>query len=417
MPGFAPRPRALRPGGLATVLPPGGMTLVSSCSAESALLGAEVAAAGDALGEMDFSGVFVPGLNRLAWHAGAQSRLTSFFLTPEMRKEPARSRFLPLCYEDILGFYRSERPQAALFMCSPPDANGNCSFGTEVAFIAALWREIPVRIAHVNPAMQRTPGDRGIPFAELTGYFEAERELLAQAPAAPDAISASIAGHIARLIPDGATLQTGLGKVPDAVLRALTGHRNLRLHTGLIGDGALALVRSGAMAAGASATVGTAIGSPELYAGLDHEHFQFRPVTVTHGPATLAAIDRLVTINSAMDVDLFGQAFAEASARGFQSGPGGASDYARGARRSAGGLRIIALPAAAGPASRIIAPGRGHGPVSLSRFDIDCVVTEHGVADLRNADYPARAAALIAIAAPEHRDALAAAWRAEFGRF
>ena len=408
--------RALQPGDLPAVLPPGGMTLVSSCSAESALLSAEVAGAGDALGAMDFSGVFVPGLNRQSWQAGAQSRLTSFFLTPEMRKNPARNRFLPLCYDDILRFYRSEKPQAALIMCSPPDADGFCSFGTEVAFIAALWRQIPVRIAHINLAIPRTPGDRGIPFAELTGYFEAEQPLLTQAAAPTDPISEAIARHVANLIPNGATLQTGLGKIPDAVLRALTGHRDLHLHTGLIGDGALALVLSGAMAPGASATVGTAIGSAELYAGLTHAQFQFRPVTVTHDSATLAAIDRLVTINSAMEIDLFGQAYAEASSRGFQSGPGGASDYARGARASAGGLRIVALPAAAGLTSRIIAPGKGHGPVSLARFDIDCVVTEHGVADLRNTDYPARAAALIAIAAPEHRAALAAAWHAEFGQ-
>ncbi len=407
--------RALSPGDFASVLPAGGMTLVSSCSAESALLAGEVAAAGDALGEMDFSGVFVPGLNRQTWQAGPQSRLTSFFLTPEMRKHPARSRFLPLCYEDILRFYRATKPQAALFMCSPPDADGFCSFGTEVAFIAALWRDVPVRIAHVNPAMPCTPGDRGIPFAELTGYFEADQPLLTQTSAPPDAISEAIARHVAALIPNGATLQTGLGKIPDAVLRALTSHRDLHLHTGLIGDGALGLVQSGAMAPGASALAGTAIGSAELYAGLTHEHFQFRPVTVTHDPATLAAIDRLVTINSAMEIDLFGQAYAEASTRGFQSGPGGASDYARGARRSAGGLRMVALPAAAGAISRIIVPGKGHGPVSLGRFDIDCVVTEHGVADLRNTDYPARAAALTAIAAPEHRDALAAAWHAEFG--
>ena len=184
----------------------------------------------------------------------------------------------------------------------------------------------------------------------------------------------------------------------------------MRLHTGLIGDGALDLIHSGAMAPGPCATVGVAIGSPMLYAGLDHEHVQFQPVTVTHDTATLAGIDRLVTINSALEVDLFGQAYAEASSRGFLSGPGGASDYARGARLSRGGLRIVALPATAGSISRIVVPGSATGPVSLSRFDIDIVVTEHGVADLRKRDYPSRAAALIAIAAPKHRDSLAQAW-------
>jgi acyl-CoA hydrolase len=226
-----------------------------------------------------------------------------------------------------------------------------------------------------------------------------------------DPVSEAIAAAIAPLIPDGATLQTGLGKIPDAVLRALSGHRNLRLHSGLIGDGALALVKSGAMAPGRSALAGVAIGSAELYAGLGHEHFQFQPVTVTHDPATLAGIDRLVTINSAMEVDLYGQVHAEASSRGFLSGPGGAGDYARGARAGSGGLRVIALPAQAGGNSRIIPAGCGHGPVSLSRFDVDLVVTEHGVADLRDLGHEARARALIAIAAAEHRETLARGWR------
>jgi hypothetical protein len=410
-------PVRLHGGDLASVLPAGGPALVSSSPAESDLLVGEVAAAGEALGDIDFSGVFVPGLNRATWEAGPSSRVTTFFLTPELKRQPHRARFLPLCYEDILRFYRRQPPKAALFMCSPPDENGNCSFGAEVSFIAALWRDIPHRIAHINPLMPRTPGDPGIPFSELTGWYEGEQALRGMPAGEPDAAARAIAAHAAPFVPDGATLQTGLGKIPDAILAALTGHRDLRFHTGLIGDGALTLVRSGAMAPGRSALVGAAIGSPALYAGLDHEHFQFRPMTVTHDAATLAGIEQLVTINSAMEVDLFGQVFAEASSRGFQSGPGGAGDFARGARRSPGGLRIIALPAEAGGASRIVAPGAGHGPVSLGRFDVDVIVTEYGAADLRYCDYPARAAALIAIAAPAQREALEQAWQGYASRF
>lgn len=403
-------PRHLRPGDLPGVLPPGGLTLVSSSPAESALLVAEVAAAGSGLGAMTFSGIFVPGLNKAVWNAGPESRVLTFFQTPELRREGLRNDFRALCYQDILRLYRRERPAAALFMCSPPDAQGNCSFGAETGFIAALWREIPVRIAHINPSMPRTPGDVGIPLSEITACYEQDQSLLAMTGGS-DAVSEAIATAIAPLIPDGATLQTGLGKIPDAVLRALSGHRNLRLHSGLIGDGALALVRSGAMAPGRSALVGVAIGSPELYAGMDHEHFQFRPVTVTHDPATLAGIERLVTINSGMEVDLYGQVHAEASSRGFLSGPGGAGDYARGARAGEGGLRVIALPSEAGGNSRIVQAGQGHGPVSLSRFDVDIVVTEHGVADMRGLGHEARAQALIAIAAPRHREDLARSWR------
>ena len=408
----------LRSGELASVLPSSiGRVLVSSSSAESDLLVAEVAAAGEALGAIDCSGIFVAGLNKATWEAGSQSRVTTFFLTPELRKQPHRTRFLPICYQDILSLYRAEKPQAALFMCSPPDAEGNCSFGVEVSHIAALWRDIPIRIAHINPAMPRTPGDPGIPFAELTAAFEGEQALRTMGGGEPDEASKVIAGLVASLVPNGATLQTGLGKLPDAVLAALCGHRDLRLHSGLIGDGAITLVNSGAMAPGQSALVGVAIGSPLLYAGLDNPHFQFRSPLLTHDPKVLAGIEKLVTINSAMEIDLFGQVFAEASSRGFLSGPGGASDYARGARASEGGLRIIALPAAAGAISRIVASGAGHGPVSLGRFDVDCIVTEYGIADLRLKDPHSRAAALIAIAAPEHREGLEQAWGAVARQF
>lgn len=407
------QPRRLQPGELAGALPPGGLTLVSSCSAESDLLAAEVEAAGGALADMVFSGIFVPGLNKHAWRAGSESRVLSFFMTPQLRELGERLEFLPICFQDVVGLYRARRPTAALFMCSPPDDNGNCSFGTEVDFIADFWRDIPVRIAHINPDMPRTPGDPGIPFGELTAYYEGAQPLRGTPDSPPDPVSQRIAAHILPHIEDGATLQTGLGKIPDAVLDGLADRRNLRMHTGLIGDGALRLVQSGAMAPGQSALVGVAIGSETLYAGLANPHFQFRPVSLTHDLKVLGRIDRLVTINSALEADLFGQVYAEITPRGAMSGPGGASDYARGGRLSPNGLRIIAFPstAAKGTVSRIISPRNAAGPVSLSRWDVDLIVTEHGVADLRGKGYGARAESLIAIADPAHRENLTSQWR------
>ncbi len=135
---------------------------------------------------------------------------------------------------------------------------------------------------------------------------------------------------------------------------------------------------------------------------------------MTHGLAELYG-KRLLTINSALEVDLYGQAYAELTPRGWMSGPGGASDYARGAR--ANGLRIVALPASAKGSSRIVQPAHALGPVSLGRMDIDIVATEHGAADLRGLSHDARAAALIAVAAPEHRDALALGWAELTTRF
>ena len=408
-------PRRIEPGELVDVLPPGGLTLVSACSAESTPLADAVAAAGDALGAMTFSGIFVGGVNRRTWLAGTETRVLTFFLTPELRAAGDRVEFLPLCYQDILAELRRRRPRAAMFMCSPPDNMGQCSFGTEVAFIAELWREIPTRIAHINPAMPRTPGDPGIPFAELTAYVEGDQVLPGMAAAAPDPVADAIAGHMARYVNAGATLQTGLGKIPNAILSSLADRRDLKLHSGLIGDGVLALLDSGALERPGAATVGVAIGSERLYEMLDHPAFQFRPVSVTHDAAILSAIDDLVTINSAVEVDLFGQVYAELTPRGLMSGPGGASDFARGARGH--GVRIVALPAQAarGTVSRIVSPGTAAGPVSLGRMDVDVVVTEHGSADLRHLGHVARAEALMGIAAPEHRGALAAQW-ADYAR-
>lgn len=398
-------PRRIDPGNLASVLPPGGLTLVSSCSAESTLLADAVEEAGDALGPMTFSGVFVPGLNRRTWRAGSSSRVLTFFMTPELRSEAGHVEFLPLCYQDILVELRRRSPAAALFMCSPPDADGRCSFGTEVSFIADLWRQAPVRVAHVNPLMPRTCGDPGIDFEEITAFVECEQPLLGTPAAEFNAEAERIAAFVAPFIRDRYTLQTGLGSTPDAILSKLVDRRGLRLHTGLVGDGALALRDSGALA---GATVGTAIGSEALYDAVSDPLFQFRPVSITHGADVLAGIDRLITINSAISVDLFGQTYAEAGPRGLMSGPGGASDFARGAR--ARGLRIVALPASAKGKSRIVPPNAGAGPVSLGRMDTDVIATEHGAADLRGLAHHARAEALIAIGSPEHRSELSTVW-------
>ena len=403
-------PRLIDAGEIAAVLPADGLTLVSGCSAESALLGDAVAAAGVALGDMTFCGVFVGGLNRRVWQANADSRVVTFFQTPELLAAGQRIEFLPLCYQDALAELRRRKPSAALIMCTPPDADGWCSFGTEVSFIADLWRDIPIRIAHVNPAMPRTRGDRGIPFDQLTAWFDVEQPLLALPAPVANPVAQAIATFVEPFVRNGDTLQTGLGKIPDAVVHALTGRKHLKVHTGLLGDALMRLIASGAVD---HAVVGTAIGSTDLYAQLDHPALEFRPVSITHDPRRLAAIERLVTINSALEIDLFGQAYAEMTVDGFMSGPGGASDFARGAR-AGGGVRIVTLPATTGPSSRIVAPGQGRGPVSLSRFDIDVVVTEYGAADLRGLDHSKRAAALIAIASPPHRHALAGAWDGYF---
>ena len=406
-------PQAISPEQLASVLPCGGRVLVQGTTGESLLLANAAMAAGDALGAMTFTGVFIPGTNRHTYLANAKCRLETFFITPEIKAAPREQvDFLPLCYNDILARLSNIQIDAALFMCTPPDENGNCSFGPAVDFLAELWPRIPLRIAHINPLMPRTPGDPGIPFKEITAFVEGDQPFETEADTREDPTANAIAAHIAPFISDGACLQMGVGKVPGAVLRALTERRNLRVHSGLIVDEVVDLLEAGALAEGASVLAGVAMGSKRLYNAIGGPAFEFRPVSVTHSASAIAAIPNFISINSALEVDLFGQVYSELGPKGLMSGPGGASDYARAARLSPGGLRVIALAASAakGTISRIVAAGKGAGPVSIGRFDVDVVVTEYGAADVRGLGYDARAAALIAIGQPDHRDRLRESW-------
>ena len=362
---------------------------------------------------MTFTGIFVPSLNTANWLANPSCRVETFFMTRELRAAGAVTKFLPFCYGDILQWLKTVPIDAALFMASPPDEQGNCSFGPIVDFLAELWPRIPVRIAHVNPRLPPVAGSCSIPFEALTAYVEAEQELLGGADRPDDAVSQAIGEGIARFISDGSTIQTGLGKIPTAALRALKGRRYLRIHSGLIPEAVVDLEEAGALASGVSVIGGVAIGSRRLYDRVGGAAYRFHPVSYTHSPGVLAAIKNFVTLNSAMEVDLFGQSYAEVGPSGLMSGAGGASDFARGARAS-GGLRIVALAASAnrGAVSRIVAPGEGAGPVSLSRMDTDIIVTEHGAADLRGLDHDERSRALIRVAPPPHRERLAAQWTA-----
>ena len=231
-------------------------------------------------------------------------------------------------------------------------------------------------------------------------------------------MSQAIGEHVARFVGDGATIQTGLGKIPTAVLRALRGRRNLKIHSGLIPEAVIDLEDAGALAPGVSVTGGVAIGSARLYDRVASAAYCFRPVSYTHAPRVVAGHERPVSLNSALEVDLYGQAYAELGPDGLMSGPGGASDFARGVW-AGGGLRILALAASAakGAISRVIAPGESSGPVSLGRMDTDVVVTEYGAADLRGLDHHERARALIAVASPAHRDRLNESWIAAAKKF
>ncbi|MDY0108109.1 MAG: acetyl-CoA hydrolase/transferase C-terminal domain-containing protein, partial [Giesbergeria sp.] len=245
-------------------------------------------------------------------------------------------------------------------------------------------------------------------FALLTA---AQHPPLEQSRAAPGPAEQAIARHIAALIEDGATLQLGVGNLPEAVLAALHNHRDLGLHSGAVGDGVVALAEAGVLTH-AKKSLDTGVGIGGILMGGDrlrrwaHRNpaLQLRGTDYTHNFEVLAASHKLAAINAAIEVDLTGQINAEVAAGVYVGAVGGAIDFLRGAARSKGGLPIVALPATAKGKTRIVA--QLAGPVSTPRSDAGLIVTEHGVADLRGQTLSRRVRRLIDIAAPEHREDL-----------
>jgi acyl-CoA hydrolase len=224
----------------------------------------------------------------------------------------------------------------------------------------------------------------------------------------------AIAEHVAGLVPDGATLQVGIGSLPAVVLRHLRGHRDLGVHSGMITDEIAELIGAGVITGTRKSTdrgltvTGLMLGTRALIsrAAVD-KSIQLRDTSYTHDQAVLAAQHALVAVNSAIEVDLTGQANIEVAAGRYVGGTGGAADFLRGAARSQGGVPVLALPSTAGTASRIVA--RLNGPAGLARADAGVIVTEYGVADLRGLSLARRRERMIAIAHPDHRAALGAA--------
>ena len=266
-------------------------------------------------------------------------------------------------------------------------------------------------VAEINTSMPRPLCSYEVPYERLDYVVETARPLLSLPGANLSEDVRRIGANVASLIEDGDVIQIGIGKVPAAVLGALEGRRGLGLHSGLIADQVADLYAAGVMRGRMVCTA--AIGSRKVYDfAASCPDLTFAPVSHTHDPAVMAATRNLVAINSVLSVDLMGQANAEMLDGRQVSGTGGLLDFVRGARLSRGGRSILALPATAagGKLSRIVARLGEHDIVSCPRADADIVVTEHGVARLRDRSLEERAEALIAIAAPGFREKLAKGW-------
>lgn len=294
---------------------------------------------------------------------------------------------------------------------SAPDEHGCYSLGQVREYLPAALAKARVVIGEVNPSVPWTYGGTTLKADDFALLVDAEHEPLSMARAEPGPTEMAIAQRVAGLVEDGATLQLGVGNLPEAVLSALQQHRDLGLHSGALGDGIVELAEAGALT-NALKSLDTGVGIGGILMGSEklrrwahrNQAFQLRETAYTHDPDVLAASHKLAAINSAVEVDLTGQINAEVAGGIYVGAVGGAADFLRGAARSRGGLPLIALPATAKGKSRIVA--QLAGPVSTARSDAGLIVTEHGVADLRGQPLSRRVKRMIDIAAPEHREDL-----------
>ncbi len=341
-------------------------------------------------------------------------RVNTLFISDNVRAavNEGRADFTPCRLSEIpLLFSSGALPlDVALIHVSPPDEHGFCSFGIEVGVSKTSAASARVIIAEVNPHMPRTLGDAFIHLSKITHLVPVDYALPELPMGQPTDLTKQIGKHVAGLIDDGATLQMGIGAIPDGVLFYLRDKRNLGIHTEMFSDGVVDLVETGIITNEKKTLhpgkmiAGFLLGSRRLYDFVDNNPVvELHPSEYVNDPYVIRQNDNMVAINSALEVDLTGQVCADSIGPRLYSGVGGQLDFIRGAARSKGGKPIIAMPSTAKGFSKIVPmlkPGAG---VTTSRNDVHYVITEHGIANLHGKSIRQRARALIDIAAPEFR--------------
>jgi len=346
-------------------------------------------------------------------------RVNTLFIGHNVRKavREGRADFTPVLLSEFpLLFKNGYLPlDVAIIHLSPPDEHGFCSFGIEVGLSKTAAESAKIIIAEINEQMPRTLGDSFIHVSKLDYIVPVNYPLpeLPMGGGKPDPVVEQISKNIAGLIPDGATMQLGIGAVPDAVLKHLYDRKDLGVHTELFSDGVIDLVEAGVLTNARKTlhpgkiAAGFILGTKRLYDWVHNNPLiEFHRTEYINDPFNVAQNERMVAINSAIEVDLTGQVCADSIGPKLYSGVGGQLDFIYGASRSKGGVPIIALPSKAKNFSRItpmLKPGAG---VVTTRNHVHYIVTEYGIAELYGKTIRQRAQALIKIAHPEFRDEL-----------
>jgi 4-hydroxybutyrate CoA-transferase len=346
-------------------------------------------------------------------------RHNSLFVGGTTRKavNDGRGDYTPCFFSEIPGLFKDKvlPVDVALITVSPPDKLGFFCLGISVDYTKQAALSAKTVIANVNPNMPRVGGDSCLHATDIDFFVPTGESLIELAPPKLGEIEKAIGGHVASIIKDGDCLQLGIGALPDAVLSFLTEKNDLGVHSEMISDGAMNLVNSGVITCRSKTflpgkiVITFAMGTSTFYEWLnDNTMIEAYPVDFVNDPFIIARNDNIVSINSALAVDLMGQVAATTLGPLQYSGVGGQVDFVRGAARSKGGRAIIAMPstAAKGTQSRILACLQPGSSVTTSRYDVDYVATEYGITELRGKTLRQRYEALIEIAHPDFRDQL-----------
>jgi 4-hydroxybutyrate CoA-transferase len=349
----------------------------------------------------------------------ASFRHNALFIGHNVRQavNEGRADFMPIFLSEIPELFRDGTLplDACLIQVSPPDEHGFCSLGVEVGVTKPAAQAARIVIAEVNELMPRTLGDSFIHVSKLTYIIPVSRPLIEFPQGETGDLANSIARHIAGVIDDGCTLQLGIGGIPDAVLHYMHDRKDLGIHGELFSDGVMTLVEEGVITNERKTlhpgkiVSGFILGTQRVFDWADNNPIiELHPTDYVNDPFIIAQNDKMISINSAIQIDLTGQVCADSIGEMFYSGVGGQVDFVRGAARSKGGKPIIALPATAknGTISRIVpALDRAAGVVT-SRGDVHYVATEYGIVNLHGRTVCQRAELLISIAAPQFREDL-----------
>lgn len=354
-------------------------------------------------------------------------RVNSLFVGHNVRQaiNEGRADYLPVFLSEVPRLFRSRilPLDVALVHVSPPDRHGFCSLGVSVDVTRAAVQMARTVVAQVNPRMPRTHGDGLIHEESIDLAVEVDEPIPEAPPSAATATEKAIGRHCAELVEDGATLQIGVGAIPDSTLAALSDHHRLGIHTEMVSDGVVDLVEQGVVTGEAKRihpgkiVAGFALGTRRLYDFLDdNPQVAMLDMAYVNDVEVIRRNPKVTAINGAMEVDLTGQVCADSIGEQLYSGVGGQMDFIRAASLSEGGKPIIALPSTTPQGeSRIVSYLKQGAGVVTTRAHVHFVVTEHGIADLYGKNLRQRASALVAIADPRHREALAAEARRRFG--